>query len=36
MGQVELGEAWAQYVGGKFVTIFPTQAAVAEASWPMK
>src|SRR5689334_1831732 len=25
-----------QYVGGKFVTIFPTQAAVAEASWPMK
>jgi branched-chain amino acid transport system substrate-binding protein len=25
-----------QYVGGKFVTIFPSQAAVAEASWPMK
>jgi branched-chain amino acid transport system substrate-binding protein len=25
-----------QYVGGKFVTIFPPQAAVAEASWPMK
>ena len=25
-----------QYTGGKFVTIFPTQAAVAEASWPMK
>src|SRR6201993_973309 len=25
-----------QYVGGKFVTIFPQQAAVAEASWPMK
>src|SRR5689334_3226791 len=25
-----------QYVGGKFVTIFPAQAAVAEASWPMK
>src|SRR3954454_11289960 len=25
-----------QYVGGKFVTIFPTQAAVAEATWPMK
>jgi branched-chain amino acid transport system substrate-binding protein len=25
-----------QYVGGKFVTIFPAQAAVAEAMWPMK
>ena len=25
-----------QYVGGKFVTVFPPQAAVAEASWPMK
>jgi branched-chain amino acid transport system substrate-binding protein len=25
-----------QYVGGKFVTIFPPQAAVAEATWPMK
>src|SRR6476469_5306240 len=25
-----------QYVGGKFVTIFPPQAAVAEAVWPMK
>jgi branched-chain amino acid transport system substrate-binding protein len=25
-----------QYVGGKFVTIFPPQAAVAEALWPMK
>jgi len=25
-----------QYVDGKFVTIFPTQAAVADASWPMK
>lgn len=25
-----------QYVGGKFVTIFPAQAAVAEAIWPMK
>ncbi len=25
-----------QYVGGKFVTIFPSQAAVAEAVWPMK
>src|ERR1700748_1052417 len=25
-----------QYMGGKFVTIFPAQAAVAEASWPMK
>jgi branched-chain amino acid transport system substrate-binding protein len=25
-----------QYVGGKFVTIFPSQAAVAEAIWPMK
>jgi branched-chain amino acid transport system substrate-binding protein len=25
-----------QYTGGKFVTIFPPQAAVAEASWPMK
>jgi branched-chain amino acid transport system substrate-binding protein len=25
-----------QYVGGKFVTIAPAQAAVAEAIWPMK
>ncbi|MCG2625442.1 ABC transporter substrate-binding protein [Bradyrhizobium sp. WYCCWR 13023] len=25
-----------QYLGGKFVTIFPAQAAVAEAVWPMK
>ena len=25
-----------QYVGGKFVTISPSQAAVAEAIWPMK
>jgi branched-chain amino acid transport system substrate-binding protein len=25
-----------QYVGDKFVTIFPPQAAVAEAIWPMK
>ncbi|MGX1321071.1 branched-chain amino acid transport system substrate-binding protein [Bradyrhizobium sp. USDA 377] len=25
-----------QYVGGKFVTIFPPQAAVAEPIWPMK
>src|ERR1700719_1042582 len=25
-----------QYIGGKFVTIFPPQAAVAEAVWPMK
>ena len=25
-----------QYIGGKFVTIFPPQAAVAEAMWPMK
>jgi len=25
-----------QYVGGKFVTIHPPQAAVAEAIWPMK
>jgi branched-chain amino acid transport system substrate-binding protein len=25
-----------QYVGGKFVTIAPPQAAVAEAIWPMK
>src|SRR4029450_8861346 len=24
-----------QYVGGKFVTIIPPQAAVAEAIWPM-
>ena len=24
-----------QYTGGKFVTVFPAQAAVAEASWPM-
>ena len=23
-----------QYTGGKFVTIFPSQAAVADASWP--
>jgi branched-chain amino acid transport system substrate-binding protein len=25
-----------QYVGGKFVTIFPQQAAIAETIWPMK
>ena len=25
-----------QYVGKKFVTIYPPQAAVAEAIWPMK
>ena len=25
-----------QYVGGKFVTIFPQQAAIADAIWPMK
>jgi branched-chain amino acid transport system substrate-binding protein len=25
-----------QYTGGKFVTIFPPQAAIAEATWPMK
>lgn len=25
-----------QYTGGKFATIFPPQAAVAEAIWPMK
>src|ERR1700752_1978295 len=25
-----------QYVGGKFATIFPPQAAVADAVWPMK
>ena len=25
-----------QYVGKKFVTIFPAQAAIAEAIWPMK
>ena len=25
-----------QYVGGKFVTIFPSQAAVAKPIWPMK
>ena len=25
-----------QYIGGKFVTISPVQAAVAEAVWPMK
>jgi branched-chain amino acid transport system substrate-binding protein len=24
-----------QWVGGKFVTIFPTQAAIADAIWPM-
>ncbi len=25
-----------QYIGGKFVTIFPEAAAIAEAAWPMK
>ncbi len=25
-----------QYIGGKFVTVSPSQAAVAEAIWPMK
>jgi branched-chain amino acid transport system substrate-binding protein len=25
-----------QYVGGKFLTISPQQAAIAEAIWPMK
>lgn len=25
-----------QYRGGKFVTVFPPQAAIAEAAWPMK
>ena len=25
-----------QYIGGNFVTIFPPQAAVADAAWPMK
>jgi branched-chain amino acid transport system substrate-binding protein len=25
-----------QYVGGKFVTIFPPQGAIAQATWPMK
>jgi branched-chain amino acid transport system substrate-binding protein len=25
-----------QYIGGKFVTVSPSQAAVAEAVWPMK
>jgi branched-chain amino acid transport system substrate-binding protein len=25
-----------QYVGGRFVTVFPPQAAVADAIWPMK
>src|SRR5262249_54861779 len=25
-----------KYVGGKFVTIFPPQAAIADAIWPMK
>jgi branched-chain amino acid transport system substrate-binding protein len=25
-----------QYVGGKFVTIFPPQASIAEAIWPMR
>ena len=25
-----------QYIGGKFVTIYPPQAAIAEAAWPMK
>jgi branched-chain amino acid transport system substrate-binding protein len=24
-----------QWVGGKFVTIFPAQAAIADAIWPM-
>lgn len=24
-----------QYLGGKFVTVFPAQAAIAEAKWPM-
>ena len=24
-----------QYIGGKFVTVFPTQVAVADAVWPM-
>ena len=25
-----------QYVGGKFVTLYPLQAAVADAIWPRK
>ncbi|MEO6843417.1 MAG: ABC transporter substrate-binding protein [Bradyrhizobium sp.] len=25
-----------QYIGGKFVTIYPPQAAIADAVWPMK
>jgi branched-chain amino acid transport system substrate-binding protein len=25
-----------QYVGKKFVTIYPKQAAIADAMWPMK
>ncbi|NGX99447.1 MAG: amino acid ABC transporter substrate-binding protein, partial [Candidatus Afipia apatlaquensis] len=24
-----------QYLGGKFVTVFPEQAAIAEPKWPM-
>jgi branched-chain amino acid transport system substrate-binding protein len=24
-----------QYLGGKFITVFPAQAAIAEAKWPM-
>jgi branched-chain amino acid transport system substrate-binding protein len=37
MGQNEFADpVLLQYVGKKFVTIFPKQAAVAEAMWPMK
>jgi len=25
-----------QYISGKFVTVSPPQAAIAEAVWPMK
>jgi branched-chain amino acid transport system substrate-binding protein len=30
------GPVLLQYIGGKFVTIFPQQAAIAGAVWPMK
>jgi branched-chain amino acid transport system substrate-binding protein len=37
MGQNEFADpVLLQYVNKKFVTIFPKQAAVAEATWPMK
>ena len=37
MGQNEFADpVLLQYVGKKFVTIFPKQAAIADAMWPMK